>query len=288
VFAKIEDNLVTSIKPLEKTLPKISESCDDLKSECNQLKSELVLNKNTMQNQLVDFKAALYADIKGASVETMEEVIERTLGREGEKVTGYIFESNIKSIINACNNDNQNSLKMTAVNFEREFHNQEKFLMDVTSKGAGLLKNVQFANTDILNARDFFNLPIKFRPWGASNLAKTITKGFKIGGALLAGFIEGYSIYKKWKANKDLDKTKAQICSSLDGVFKNIFASFGNDETYLKNYAPTYNEMLKKLKEREQEVENLNKKVNELKDYKSKINEFLKGNAVDANFEEIH
>lgn len=287
-FTKIEDNLVTTIKPLEKTLPKISESCNDLKDECVHLRSELVMNKSSMQNQLNDYKAALYADINGASAETINEVIERALGRSGDKVAGYIVENNIKTIINACSNDNGNALKMTAVKFERVFSHQEQFLMNAASQGAGLLKNVQFANTDILNARNFFNLPIKFAPHGAKKLAANLSTTFKIGGAFLAGALEVYSWKKKYDDAKKLDKAKKEIQASLDDVFKNIYNSFGDDETYLKNYAPVYNEIQKQLKEREQEVENLKQKINELKDYKQKINEFIKKEAVDVDYEEIN
>lgn len=293
----VNDMLVTLNKeitnvcnPLNKRFDKVEDSCRLLTTECQQLKSELAVNLDTMRSQLDSYKAGLYADIQGATVETIGEIIDRALGRQGDKVTGYVVENSIKSITSACSEGNSQSLQMSAVMFEREFNNQNALLKESMKGGAEYLKNTSVSKDTVFAVRDWikdwFGVNHKFGPWGAHNLSKSLTKNF---GRVAVGInvvLEIWDVVQRMKAISELNKAKSDILKSLDDVFASVYQSF-QGEAYYKNYAPSYIEMCKAVLQRENEVKELKKKVQELEAYKSKITNFLHNDVQYVDFKEV-
>lgn len=137
----------------------------------------------------------------------------------------------------------------------------------------------------MLAVRDALFKNIKFKPWGATNLAKNVTKGFGWAAFGLNIGMEAYEWYKKWKQAKDLDEAKTQVLSVLRGSFDKIDKSFSSKEAYIKNFAPQYIELEKTLKERENQIAVLKQRVKDLEAYSSKVKAFL--DAEDADYKEV-
>lgn len=277
IFASIKD-MISSVSeeieqvttPLQRSLKKVDDSCKDLTFDVQQLKSELALNLNEMQIQLDQYRSGLYADIEGASVETIGEIVDRALGVQDGNVTFYVLLRNVDQIISSCSEANNASINSSLVKFEREFDAQDKFLTGALKGGAEYLKTVSVTGEQVKAIRDVIASSYKFKPWGAINLGKNITKGI---GRFAVGInvaIEIYSLYKRWKDSKELDKTKNSIRKALDEFFAQVYKSFKEDG-YYKNYAPSYLVMQKQLDERQTEVEKLRQKISELEKYKAKI-----------------
>lgn len=284
MITTVGDEIDVVCKPIQKSLRKVDDSCKDLSLDVQQLKSELSLNLNEMQTQLDQYRSSLYADINSASVETIGEVVDRALGVQDGNVTFYVLQRNVDQIISSCSESNNSAIKSSLVKFEHEFNAQDQFITGALKGGADYLKTVTVSGEQVKAMRDLLASSYKFKPWGAINLGKNITKGIGWAAIGINVALEIYSWYKKWKDNKELDETKKSLRKALDDFFAQVYASF-NGDAYYKNFAPSYLEMQKQLNERSNEVEKLRQKVSELESFKNKVNQWKKGEYID--FEEL-
>lgn len=284
MITTVGDEIDAVCKPVQKSLKKVDESCSDLSLDVQQLKSELSLNRSEMQNQLDQYRSSLYADIAGASTETIGEVVDRALGVQDGNVTFYVLQRNIDQIISSCSESNNSAIQSSLVKFDHEFDAQNRFITSALKGGADYLKTVTVSGEQIKAIRDVIASSYKFKPWGAINLGAKITKGI---GRFAAGIniaIEAYSWYKKWKDSKELDETKASLRKALDDVFAQVYVSF-KDDSYYKNFAPSFLEMQEQLNARNEEVEKLRQQIADLEHFKSNMELWSKGEYVD--YEEV-
>ncbi len=295
IKASIKDSLMTITKeitkvtpPLENALDDADNSCKDLQQEIRVLESELAFKKTEIEKRMDDYKAGLYADIRSATLETVNEVIERTIGGiENGNLTFYIVERNINSILGSAQNDINQAFQNANAKFERDFKAQEEMLNAAAKEGLKYMKNVTINKEQVLAIRDEFFKNIKFKPWGATKLAGNITKWVGRAAGALTIFLEARNWYKTWKTNKNLDELKDNLLNDLDKAFKEVYSRFNTKEAFYKNFASNYETLYQNLKTREDNVVNLKKSVQELKQYKTKISGFLKNNAETVDYQEV-
>lgn len=286
MMISVGEEVESITKPTSKALQQVNESCADLRQDVVLLRSELDANRSGMEKQMDDYKSSLMADIRGASVDTIGEVIDRALGVQDGQVTFYVFERNINDIMQGAQAAANQSISNASVKFEREFNAQSEFLNSAMKEGVTLLKNVKVSNTQVLQMRDMFFKSHKFKPWGATNMAGTIMKWAGRLAIVASVAIEAYSWYKKWKDSKELDKMKSELCIALDNAFADIYKNC-KEEAFYANFAPQLTTMTHQLEEREQQVEAMKKKIAELEQYKAKISSFLRDDAIEANYKEV-
>lgn len=286
MMISVGEEVESITKPTSKALQQVNESCADLRQDVVLLRSELDANRSGMEKQMDDYKSSLMADIRGTSVDTIGEVIDRALGVQDGQVTFYVFERNINDIMQGAQAAANQSISNASVKFEREFNAQSEFLNSAMKEGVTLLKNVKVSNTQVLQMRDMFFKSHKFKPWGATNMAGTIMKWAGRIAIVASVAIEAYSWYKKWKDSKELDKMKSELCIALDNAFADIYKNC-KDEAFYANFAPQLATMTHQLEEREQQVEAMKKKIAELEQYKAKISSFLRDDAIEANYKEV-
>lgn len=286
MMISVGEEVESITKPTSKALQQVNESCADLRQDVVLLRSELDANRSGMEKQMDDYKSSLMADIRGASVDTIGEVIDRALGVQDGQVTFYVFERNINDIMQGAQAAANQSISNASVKFEREFNAQSEFLNSAMKEGVTLLKNVKVSNTQVLQMRDMFFKSHKFKPWGATNMAGTIMKWAGRIAIVASVAIEAYSWYKKWKDSKELDKMKSELCIALDNAFADIYKNC-KEEAFYANFAPQLATMTHQLEEREQQVEAMKKKIAELEQYKAKISSFLRDDAIEANYKEV-
>ena len=160
-------------------------------------------------------------------------------------------------------------------------------LKDVLKQGGSYLGKVNISGEMVKAARDIFAKSYKFKPWGAVNLGKSMTKLAKVGGAALALAIEVVSFISAARNEKKLKDLKADIVGEVDKIFKSIFEMFDKDDKYYENFASSYIEMTKRLHARMQEISVMRHKVANLEDYGRSLKDWFKEDAEDADFEEI-
>lgn len=272
-------------KPVSKALVKMERDNIDIVEDQKHLKSELTLSRNELRNSINEIKNDVLRDIRGASLDTIGDVINGELGVQDEKVTFYVFQDKLSAQIEQCCEANAHSINSSVVKLEKTYSMQEALLNDALKKGAGFLKNVNISGEQVKAVRDMIAKGFKFKPWGAIKLGQNITKwaGW-IGAGLSVGF-EIYGWYKRHENEEKLNELKRNLCNVVNDYIAQIFKAFESDGEYYKNFAPSYLELCKKIQERNNEIAALKQKVADLENYKRQIDAWQNAEYVD--FEEV-
>lgn len=272
-------------KPVSKALIKMERDNTDIVEDQKHLKSELALSRNELRNSINEIKNDVLRDIRGASLDTIGDVINGELGVQDEKVTFYVFQDKLSAQIEQCCEANAHSINSSVVKLEKTYSMQEALLNDALKKGAGFLKNVNISGEQVKAVRDMIAKGFKFKPWGAIKLGQNITKwaGW-IGAGLSVGF-EIYGWYKRHENEEKLNELKRNLCNVVNDYIAQIFKEFESDGEYYKKFAPSYLELCKKIQERNNEIAALKQKVADLENYKRQIDAWQNAEYVD--FEEV-
>lgn len=282
----VDKAIEQTIRPLEKSLPKMDEVNKDMLVEQKSLSKELDFARKSLMDDLSSYRDNLLSVVRGASLETFGDVLETKIGIGGDgKLSFSVFEREVDGILEGAVSNIDGVVNSSAVVFKQGFGEQEKFFNGAVKEGAKFLKGVKINNTQVLAVRDALFEGVKFKPWGATNLAKNITKGFGYAAIGINIAMEAYDWYKKWKQAKELDEAKKQVLTVLRESFGKIDSSFRDKNAYLKNFAPQYIEFEKELKTREEQIAILQQRVKDLEVYSSKVKAFIE--AEDAEYKEV-
>jgi len=285
VLVNVADDIDKMLLPTSKALEQCKDSNIDLTQELTLLKSELDTNRGDVLQQMNGYKASLLADIDSATVETIGDVINRNIGVQGDKVSFYVFKSNVSQMMQGSMNAAQTALQSSNIKFEEGMAAQDTFMKKAAQNGAKYLKSVEVSSNHVFAIRDMFFSTFKFKPWGAVKLANTITKGFTYAAAGIGVAIDAYSYYKEWKANRQLGKIKEDLKKVLNDAFANIFALFNKESAFIKNFAPQYLQLKEQLEERTKELEVMQQKMADLEAYKLRVKAAMSGEYVE--FDEV-
>ena len=78
---------------------------------------------------------------------------------------------------------------------------------------------------------------------------------------------------------------KRELVNAINKAMADLFKSFESDDSYFKHYAPSYLQMCQALKERDNEVNQLQQRVKDLEKYKQRIDSW-RNSANYVDFEE--
>ncbi len=238
---------------LNKTLEKRRKGIQDLNGEISQARIHL-------REFITRYFSDLIRQVSGTSLETFNDFVIREIGDKGINIETKVqneFERQTQGIVNEI------SKIETGFNADMSFF--EKHAGAFGKIGINLLNQSGFINaTNIKLARDTIaavgkfvgiDLALKFKPWGAVNLAGSINKGLPIIGL-------AFEVWDSWKESQKiekLEKAKREMKSNFDGQKQEILALI-NDETRFKQ---TCFPMALKLEECIQECEESVKKTQE-------------------------
>lgn len=273
-------------KPVSKVITKMERDSKDIEEDGKQLKSELSLSRNELRQAINEIKNDALRDIKGASLDTIGDVVSSQLGVQDGKVTFYVFQDKVSAQIQQCCEANSSSINLAAVKIQDSYSMQDAMLNDAVKFGIGQLKNLNISGEQIKAIRDVIAKGYKFKPWGAINLGKNITKwaGW-IGAGLNIGF-ELYGWYKQHKDQQKLEELKTALANAVNDCISSVFKTFQSDADYYRNYAPSYLQLCQEIKKRDDEIATLKHKVSELEKYKNSIVAW-KNSAEYVDFEEV-
>lgn len=258
-------------KPVSKAIVKMERDNTEIVEDQKQLKSELTLSRNELRSAINEIKNDVIRDIKGASLDTVGDVINGELGVQDGKVTFYVLEDKLSAQIEQCCEANANNINSSVVKLESTYSMQEAMLNDAMKFGIGQLKNLNISGEQVKAVRDIIAKGYKFKPWGAIKLGCKITK---VAGAIGAGLSVGmeiYDWYKRHENQKKLEELKVNLCNAVNDYVAQIFKTFESEGEYYKNFAPSYLELCKKVQERNDEISALKQKVADLEKYKKQI-----------------
>ena len=273
-------------KPVSKAIAKMERDCTEIEEDGKHLKSELTLSRNELRQAINEIKNDAIREINGASLETIGEVISNQLGVQNNQVTFYVFQDKLSAQIEQCCEANANNVNLAAVKIEKAYSMQDAMLNDAVKYGVGQLKNLNISGEQIKAVRDVIAKGYKFKPWGAINMGKNITKWAGWIGAGLGVAFELYGWYKKYENQEKLSELKNSLTNAVNDCICNVFKTFESDNEYYKNFAPSYLLLCQKIKERDEEIASLKQKFQDLEKYKRDIDAW-KNSAEYVDFEEV-
>ena len=278
----VYNSISSKIAELDNVITTLRLTLNDLETDLSILKSSIIQNKGLMTERIYDYKKFLFQSLDSiASLEEMGAFLESEIGIKGNDVCFDVVLRRTHQIVSECAETNNAQINAEIAKFECVLSSQNEMVNGIIQKGLSGMRGVN--GKMVLKARDIFFKGHKFKPWGAVKIAKVIGQA----AAVLGLVIDGLNLYKKYKDNKKLGEIKISIKGSLSQLFENVCKIFDNDSEYYKNFAPSYLEMEKMVKERRQNIEVLLENTNSLERYKRHFKEWYGDDIEDAVFEEI-
>lgn len=255
-------------------MPPAKQALQDINREMEYLNKALEKRRKDIQNSnseisqarihLREFITRYFSDlilqVLGTSLETFNDFVTREIGDKGINIETKVqneFERQTQGIVN--------EIAKIETGFNADMSFFEKHAGTFGRIGIDLLKQSVFINaTNIKLARDGIvavakftgiDLALKFKPWGAVNLAGNLNKGLPFIGLV----IEGVDSLIKYKKQQEFEKAKEKMKSNFDGQKQEILDLI-NDEIRFKQ---TCFPMALKLEECIQECEENVKKTQE-------------------------
>ncbi len=198
------------------------------------------LNKEISQARihLREFITRYFSDlilqVSGTSLETFNDFVIREIGDKGINIETKVqneFEKQTQGI--------SNEIAKIETGFNADMSSFEKHAGALGKIGINLLKQSGFINaTNIKLARDTIaavgkfvgvDLALKFKPWGAVNLAGNLNKALPLIGLAF----EAWDSYNKHQKQQEFEDEKEKMKSHFDGQKQEILALI-NDETRFK------------------------------------------------------
>lgn len=187
----------------------------------------------------------------------------------------YILEERINNIfkfeIDNLVSEHTETMKKIELNSEKYQKQKSKVLGAGSTYGKQLAKGLTGIPNDqlvkgIKIVRDSTKLPIKFKPWGMTKLAKNL----KYGGAALAVGIDAISTYFSVKSQEEFETNVNQHKEEVLDLFKNIKTN-NTLENFLDNYFPNIRDLKQEQYEKAKLIEKNKKSFNDLNYYLEKL-----------------
>ncbi|GAA9805791.1 hypothetical protein VN4201_02480 [Helicobacter pylori] len=224
---KEQQNLKRELEYLNKAMEKRRKEIQNLKGEISQARINL-------KEFITRYFSDLIRQVSGTSLETFNDFVIREIGDKGINIETKVqneFERQTQGIVN--------EIAKIETGFNADMSFFEKHAGAFGKIGIDLLKQSGFINaTNIKLARDGIvaagkfvgiDLALKFKPWGAVNLAGSINKGLPLIGLV----IEVWDSYNKYQKEQKLEEAKKGMVSHFDNQKKEILDLI-NDETRFK------------------------------------------------------
>ncbi|NHB04241.1 LeoA/HP0731 family dynamin-like GTPase [Helicobacter pylori] len=212
---------------LNKTLEKRRKDLQNLNNEISQARIHL-------REFITRYFSGLIAQVSGTSLETFNDFVIREIGDEG-----IIIDTRVQNAFEKQTQGISNEIAKIGTTFNADMGLFEKHAGIFGRIGIKLLEQSKFINaTNIKLARDALvdtgkfvgiDLALKFKSWGAVNLAGSINKGLPLIGL-------AFEVWDSWKESQKiekLEKAKEEMKSNFDGQKQEILDLI-NDETRFK------------------------------------------------------
>ena len=171
-------------------------------------------------------------------------------------------------------------LEIRCNNKVEQLKKDDGFIDDIIGKYGPKLGDVKIDNNMVKAARDYVAPNVKFKPWGAVKVANNLNKG--LGAVSL--ILEAWNLWKSYKAEQKLNEIKSQLKEYLGEYFNALNAFIRDDNKYFALY-PSFLELVRTLKQREQELQVCKTELTKLRKYQERVQRILESDIVDVEFE---
>ncbi len=268
---KEQQGIQREMEYLNKTLEKRRKEIQKLSGEISQARIHL-------REFIIRYFSDLIRQVLGTSLETFNDFAIREIGDEGINIDTRVqnaFERQTQGIFN--------ELAKIETGFNADMSFFEKHAGALGKIGINFLNQSGFINaTNIKLARDTIatagkfvgiDLALKFKPWGAVNLAGSINKGLPFIGL----FFEVWDSWKESQKIEKLEKAKGEMKSNFEEA-KEQMIEFINDETRFKQTCfPSALELEKSFQEIEEKIKKTQECAQEFEKWIKTGEDFIKG-----------
>lgn len=256
----------------------IKDTADNIQTityDLEQVGRKFSSTKQNLWNELQAAEKDALGYLNTLSVETLGSFIESQIGGSGND-TGFKLKQQIENICLRHLNYTSGIMKNVGLKIEHQLNLSEEYansLEKMALKYSTLALNriaklpTSTIKMGVITARNTISsvtgASLKFKPWGATNLAGGIAKWAGVAGVAL-------SLYSMWKEHAQQQKAEqefpiiqGQLKDLIQGHFSAVYELLSDDKTALANFAPEYIQYRDILEMQKQELENLkkNKKI---------------------------
>ena len=276
------DNIQTITYDLEQVGRKFSATKQNLLSELQAAENDVLGYLNTLSVETLG--SIIESQIGGSGNDTgskLKQQIENICLRHLSYTTGIM--KNVGSKIEhqlSISEDYANSLEKMTLKFSTSALNR------VAKLPTGTIKVGVIAARDAISG--LTGASLKFKPWGATNLAGGIAKWAGVAGVALSLYSMWNEHAQRQKAEQEFPVIRGQLKDLIQGHFSAVYERLSDDQTALVNFAPEYIQYRDILEMQKQELGNLkkNKQILEQvsRDFKSVQQQGL---ILDTTFREV-
>ena len=268
---QVEKEIFERERLLSADLERSQEAMKEIKSELQLMKKDVEEARRTMSDRFKALFEGITTDIDSATAKSISQVIEQRLGvKDGE--VGFILERDVNQILQDCSE--ANNLQVSSVHVDKLqelFASQNKLMQQMVKQGGKALGSVKLSGGMIKSARNVVAKGFKFKPWGAVKLAKNLTKALGAIGIVLSVGMDIWDAIASKKRENDLAELKSQLKEMLTDMQADIYAQFNDNESYYKNFAPSFLEMQQHAEEMQEAVDRIRKQTARLHDYGERL-----------------
>ncbi len=223
-----------ALQDINREMERLNKTLEKRRKDLQNLNSEISQARIHLREFIIRYFSDLILQVSGTSLETFNDFVIREIGDKGIDIETKVqneFERQTQGIVN--------EIAKIETGFNADMSFFEKHAGAFGKIGIDLLKQSGFINaTNIKLARDGIvaagkfvgiDLALKFKPWGAVNLAGSINKGLPLIGLV----IEVWDSWKESQKIEKLEKAKGEMKSNFDGQKQEILDLI-NDETRFK------------------------------------------------------
>ncbi|HIQ35663.1 MAG TPA: GTP-binding protein [Acinetobacter venetianus] len=218
----------------------------------------------------------LLGAIRSLTPEDIKLFVDGEIGYSGSDV-GYKLRQNIELVCQRHFIHAASIVQDLTIKVEHQLYQSEQYanalskaafssssfaLKQVGKLPVNTIKTGVFAARDVLSS--ITGLSLKFKPWGAANLAAGIGKWAGPIGIGITIFSKINDHYQQQKAEQEFIEAKNQINALVMEHFKTVYDLLGNDETAIANFAPQLGVFQQLLQQQRQELDALKFKKEKL------------------------
>ncbi|WQS10093.1 50S ribosome-binding GTPase [Helicobacter pylori] len=248
------------------------------RKDLQNLNSEISQARIHLREFIARYFSDLILQVLGTSLETFNDFAMREIGDKGINI-----ETKVQNAFERETQEIFNEMAKIETGFNADMNFFEKHAGTLGKIGINFLNQSGFINaTNIKLARDTIaaagkfvgiDLALKFKPWGAVNLAGSINKGLPFIGL-------AFEVWDSWKESQKiekLEKTKEEMKSNFDGQKQEILDLI-NDETRFKQTCfPSVLELEKCIQACEENVKKTQECAQGLEKWIQTGEDFIKG-----------
>ncbi len=263
---------------IKREMEYLNKMIEKRRKDLQNLKGEISQARIHLREFIIRYFSDLILQVSGTSLETFNDFVTREIGDEGINIDTRVknaFEKQTQGIFN--------EMAKIETGFNADMSLFEKHAGALGKIGINFLNQSGFINaTNIKLARDTIaaagkfvgiDLALKFKPWGAVNLAGSINKVLPLIGLAF----EAWDSYNKHKKQQEFEKAKEEMKSNFDGQKQEILDLINDEAKFKQTCFPITLELEKCVQACEESVKKTQECTQGLEKWIQTGEDFIKG-----------